>query len=92
MKKFFLAVATVAVVTVAGWNYRQSEQGMKLSDLGMANVEALASGEVEIPCDSYSVVIICQRTCPSCGRIWKAINGYGHPGNLRGTCVCGKTF
>ena len=92
MKKVVFAVVAVAVVAAAGWSYQQSKQSVELSDLAMENVEALATGEVEIQCDSYSVVIICQKTCPSCGRVWKAINGYGNPGNLRGTCSCGKTF
>ena len=91
-KKTFGLLATVAVVAAAGWSYQQSKQYDGMSELALANVEALARWEVEIQCDSYSVVIICQKTCPSCGRVWKAINGYGNPGNLRGTCSCGKTF
>lgn len=37
-----MAVATVAI---AGWNYQQNKE-VELSDLAMANVEALASGEL----------------------------------------------
>ena len=46
MKKMIYAVAAIATVAIAGWNYQQNkEEEMELSDLAMANVEALASGE-----------------------------------------------
>ena len=92
LRKCLGLITIVAVVGAAVWNYQQSRKHVVLSDLALANIEALATGEVEIQCDSYSVVILCQKTCPNCGRVWKAINGYGNPGNLRGTCICGRTF
>lgn len=45
MKRIFLAVATVAVVAAAGWNYWQSKKTPRLSELALANIEALARGE-----------------------------------------------
>lgn len=37
----FAAIAAAA----AGWNYQQNKQEVELSDLALANVEALARGE-----------------------------------------------
>ena len=45
MKKALYAVAVIATVAIAGWNYQQNKE-VELSDLAMANVEALASGEL----------------------------------------------
>lgn len=57
-KKNFGLLAAVAVVAAAGWNYQQSKQSEGLSELTLANVEALANseggegGEAGITCDS----------------------------------------
>ena len=46
MKKKFFSVAIVAVIALgAGWNVMQSENEKDLSDLILANVEALANSE-----------------------------------------------
>ena len=46
MKKKIFGVALIAAMAVAaGWNYQQNKQNVELSDLAMANVEALARGE-----------------------------------------------
>ena len=45
MKKAVFAVSAVAVVAAAGWSYQQSKQYDGLSELALANVEALATGE-----------------------------------------------
>jgi len=46
MKKKFFSVAIVAAIALgAGWNVMQSENDMKLSDLALSNVEALANNE-----------------------------------------------
>lgn len=45
IKKVMGVIGVVAVCAVAGWNYQQSEQEVELSDLALANVEALAIGE-----------------------------------------------
>ena len=48
MRKKILGIAVMAVVAVAAaWNINQSENEIKLSDLALDNVEALASGEGE---------------------------------------------
>lgn len=46
MKKKIFAILIVAVVAVfAGYNVYQSQKGEMMSDLMLANVEALAGGE-----------------------------------------------
>jgi hypothetical protein len=53
MRKKILGIAVMAVVAVAAaWNINQSE--IKLSDLALDNVEALASGEGGSGYCSYS--------------------------------------
>ncbi|WP_455630193.1 NVEALA domain-containing protein [Parabacteroides sp.] len=46
MKKRIIGIAVMAAVALTtGWNINQSENDIKLSDLALDNVEALASGE-----------------------------------------------
>jgi hypothetical protein len=46
MKKKILGVAIVAAIAlVSGWNISQSMSEVALSDVSLANVEALADGE-----------------------------------------------
>ncbi len=44
-KKVLIAAAFAAVTLLSGYNYVQNNSEVKLSDLALANVEALASGE-----------------------------------------------
>lgn len=44
-KKYFGLFAAAAVVTAAGWSYLQSKQYDGMSELALANVEALAQYE-----------------------------------------------
>ena len=45
MKKLFGIMALVAIAAAASWNFSQSQNEVELSDLALANVEALASYE-----------------------------------------------
>lgn len=57
-KKIFSIVAAVAVVT-ASWNYQQSKQYEGMSELALANVEALARYELpdfEVNCGSQESI------------------------------------
>lgn len=57
----FKLLAVVAVVAAAGWNYMHSENGVQMSDLALANVEALAEGEnSELPEECTAIQ---KRTC-----------------------------
>ncbi|MDR0572677.1 MAG: NVEALA domain-containing protein [Tannerella sp.] len=42
MKRTFFYASVVAIVTVAGWNVMQSRNDAVLSDIALANIEALA--------------------------------------------------
>ena len=44
-KKIFGIIIIAVVAIVAGWNYQQGKTDVKLSDLALANVEALAEEE-----------------------------------------------
>lgn len=43
-KKIFGAALISAMAVTAGWNFNQSKNETQLSDLALANVEALANG------------------------------------------------
>lgn len=46
MKKYFLITTIgLAFIGTTGWVYQQSKKNVELSDLAVANIEALASGE-----------------------------------------------
>lgn len=45
MKKLFGIIAIAAIAAVAGWNFIQSNNEVELSDLALANIDALAINE-----------------------------------------------
>lgn len=45
MKKLFGIIALAAIAAAAGWNFSQNQNEVEMSDLALANVEALARGE-----------------------------------------------
>ncbi|GKG71889.1 hypothetical protein DXA15_23485 [Parabacteroides sp. AM58-2XD] len=47
-KKIFGAVLITAMAVAAGWNFNQSKNETQLSDLTLANVEALARWESQV--------------------------------------------
>ena len=47
-KKIFGAVLITAMAVTAGWNFNQSKNETQLSDLALANVEALALSLIHI--------------------------------------------
>lgn len=57
-KKIMGLIAIVAIAAVAGYNIYASQSNVKLSDLALANVEALASsGEgSQSDCETYCMV------------------------------------
>lgn len=44
-KKMIGIIAFAAIAVAAGWNYQQNTNEVKLSDLALANIEALARDE-----------------------------------------------
>jgi hypothetical protein len=53
-KRIFMSIFMVAVVAIAGWNISQSMSEVALSDVSLANVEALA-GEINPNCPNGCV-------------------------------------
>ena len=70
IKKSFGLLAAVAVVAAAGWNYQQCKQSEELSELALANVEALASSEASGRPD-------CEQANDMCAMVVCYPNGYG---------------
>lgn len=59
MKKVFGIIVIAAVAAAAGWNFSQSQNEVELSNLALANAEALADIEIGPPCSySHSVCYI----------------------------------
>lgn len=79
MKKLILSVVAIATVTIAGRNYQQNQNKVEMSDLALANVEALANGESGTNCRI-------QRMIDAYGNIryYCVVNGDG------ANCTCGS--
>lgn len=91
IKKTFGLLAAVAVVAAAGWSYQQSKQYKGMSELTLANVEALANWEGDGGNYYWSREIDCigsetgsYRVCESNG----PGNSCSNPGGK--TCDCGR--
>jgi hypothetical protein len=73
-KKILGGIVVVAIAAVAAWNVSLNSQSNDLSDISLANVEALA--DYEVP----EVVITCSATYQECysvasnfsGKCWRA--------------------
>ena len=86
-KKIFAALIVAVVATFAGYNIYQSQRAeVTISDLTMANVEALA-GDTE-----GGATITCSRTCSDgVGRCYKTIDKWGNchfDGSQLYSCTC----
>ncbi|MBP3518176.1 MAG: NVEALA domain-containing protein [Parabacteroides sp.] len=46
MKKIIFAAVIAIVASISVWNYNQSQKEANLSDLALANIEALARAEI----------------------------------------------
>lgn len=67
-KVFKIAVSVIAVVSVGVISFQNRQEDTKLSDLAMANIEALAAGEIPVRCGpneiaGYFHVILYGITC-----------------------------
>lgn len=82
--KIFWAVLFTAIAFAAGWNYSQSQNEIELSDLTLANTEALAQGEL-LPGDNRYIVRVGTGGSISGGDVHVEINC--DPG---GSSICPK--
>ena len=87
MKNLVKTVAVVAIACVVALK-AYDKQNMNISDVVLANVEALA----ELEGDNHEVVVLCSRSCgDGIGRCWTGIDdtiyckfsGYQH-----NFCIC----
>lgn len=49
-RKILSAALFVAIAVAAGWNFNQGKNEIKMSELALANVDALAGGENPYDC------------------------------------------
>lgn len=72
-KKIIGAIVVVALAITTSWNYQQNKQSAELSDLAIANVEALAENESSeiLTCEGW--LGRCSVKCSRCGLDWWAI-------------------
>lgn len=54
-----VVLISVILVVLSIWGIMEREKTNNFTDLQLANIEALASNELTIECDSYSVVVKC---------------------------------
>lgn len=72
MKKRILGTVIITVIAlVAGWNFNQNENEVTISELALANVEALASGESDADFTART----------GCVAVLEDINCHGKDGN-----------
>ena len=73
MKTVFKTISVAAFAIVAGYSVYASQHEVEMSDLAMANVEALAndegSGEKAYCWTQFSGGLAWPRQCPSCERL-----------------------
>lgn len=72
-KKIFGAVLITVVAVAAGWNFNQIKNEMELSDLALANMEALARNESTSSLSCEGWLGTCKYSCSKCGTSWSAI-------------------
>ena len=100
-KKILCATFMVALMAVAGYNVYLSQTEEKLSELALANVEALAQNDVisetksTIQGECFSSVVFtceCKVICNDCKSIWYPSPRVSKAAarNVKGHCSCGN--
>lgn len=79
MKKYiFGGIAVLAIATVAAWNMNLNSQSNNLSEISLANVEALA-GETNTSASCNGLLGWCSLDCSKCGAKLNALgSSYTH--------------
>lgn len=89
--KLIIGFIAIAVISLAGWNRINNQAKMELSNLTLANIEALAQGEVTAECGNMTPVI-CKATCSRCGKVYETKEAPGPASKVEGKCSCGGTI
>ena len=100
-KKILSATFVVAMAAIAGYSTYVNQTKVEMSDMALANIEALAQdegldvspGNVLVHCDKSDPSINCFYICTGCLRSWHPIGyAYGMSLKAKGKCLCGKVF
>ena len=76
-KKILSAAFAVAIIAIAGYNVYMSQTKDSLSELALANIEALANGDVTNNCpDPYDVYNFSLEYKPRSGTFEVNLEGY----------------
>ena len=80
----FLTVLISAMTISASWNFKQNNNEIKLSNLALANVEALA--------DNEGTTTSCSNKCSEGGgKCWYKFSGHCYySANTNVSCTCDK--
>ena len=101
MKNFKKTTLALVVTLATGYGVYTSQQKPELSELALANIEALANGEnsssITAHCDPVSIVVTskCFVICPSCYTEWRPFGsptGKTDVSSISGCCSCGYCF
>jgi len=95
-RKNFSFIAVLVIVVITAWNMNfTSKTDDILSDIALANIEALANESNDgsiIICCTPNDNFVCEMAC-NCGTIWRTGSvSKGRPVGLQGICLCGKKF
>lgn len=72
-KKILSATFVVAMAAIAGYNTYANQTKVEMSDMALANVEALADNESESNLDCEGLLGYCSMDCKDCGFSWWAL-------------------
>ena len=96
MKRLLFSVAIAAALgagSFAGFRALNPAE-RQLSDIELANIEALAEGEgfatISILCDKMQLFQTCAVKCNSCGKQYIALDPIGLAVAVSGQCSCGN--
>lgn len=84
MKKLLGIIAVTALAAAAGWNFRQEQNEVELSELALANVEALANWETDPMYPGWDI--------KNCSNEWVGSLQYGDWNYMCSCAVSGSTY
>ena len=90
--KIIFGILIIVIALAAIWNLNISSNEKGLSDVLLANVEALAISELTGNCPTAST--LCQFNCKGCGTLLGTVPAVnGNASNLSGNCPnCGTQY
>jgi hypothetical protein len=92
MKKKIFSLVAIAAISLGVWNYSENQTNVELSDLALANVEALASGEYHPGTCGWSpngVIAICNIREDHVYELFHSFGGWWCCDSCSSTSYCG---